>query len=167
MAEMTVVRQFSIFLLLSAVFFAACASKHPSDQALLSQFQSHRSEFNHLLQMFVADKELGRVAYNFTRPANPAEIGISEQRLQEYKQLFDKLGLTAGIEGYDEKEVIWFIASTQGLGVSGSAKGFTYLEKPPSLLVDSLDGYRSKDGKSFTAFRHLEGKWYLYLDYED
>ena len=148
-------------------FIASCSSKHPSDKVLLSEFQSHKAEFDKLLQMFLTDKGLGRVAYSFTRPENLNEIGISEQRLREYRDLFDELSLSAGIEGYDEKEAIWFHASTYGLSVSGSSKGFAYLTKPPQLVVDSLDGYRSKDGRSFTAFRHIEGNWYLYYDYED
>jgi hypothetical protein len=142
-------------------------SRHPSDSALLKNFQSHRAEFNHLLVMFLADKGLGRVAYDFTRPEDPASVGVSPERLAEYRKLFDQLGLSAGIEGYGDKEEVQFYASTQGLSVSGSAKGFAYLTRPPSLLVDRLDNYRSKDGKSFTAFRHIEGNWYLYLDYED
>jgi hypothetical protein len=150
-----------------ASMIAGCSSKHPSDQVLLSQFQSHQAEFNKLLQMFLIDKRLGRVAYNFTRPENPGEIGITQERLKEYRDLFDELDLSAGIEGYDEKDLVWFHASTQGLSVTGSSKGFAYLLKPPKLIVDSLDGYRSKDGRSFTAFRHIEGNWYLYYDYED
>ena len=146
---------------------SGCSSKHPTDQSLIDNFQSHKSEFNQLLQMFRADRSLGRVAYDFTRPANPQDIGISQQRLAEYRALFDQLDLSAGIEGYDEKGLVWFHVSTQGLSVTGSGKGFAYLKESPPLVVDSLDTYWSKDGRSFTAFRHLEGNWYLYFDYED
>jgi hypothetical protein len=144
-----------------------CSSKHPSDQSLLTNFQNHRTEFDQLLQTFLADKGLGRVAYDFTRPENPQTIGISPDRLQQYRKLFGRLGLSEGIEGYDEKDLVWFHASAQGLSVTGSGKGYAYLTKPPPLVVDSLDNYWSKDGKSFTAFRHIEGNWYLYLEYED
>ena len=133
----------------------------------MKNFQSHESQFNQLLQMFLSDRGLGRVAYDFTRPANPAEIGISRERVEDYRRRFDELGLSAGIEGYDEKDAVWFHASTQGLSVSGSSKGFAYLLKPPKLQVESLDGYQSKDGRSFTAFRHIAGNWYLYYDFED
>ena len=153
--------------LVAIVFVSGCSTKHPSDEALVNNFQSHRSEFDQLLQMFLADKKLGRVAYDFTRPANPAEIGISGQRLKEYRKLFDRLDLSAGIEGYDEKDLVWFHASTQGLSVTGSGKGYAWLTKPPQLVVENLDTYWSKDGRSFTAFRHIEGNWYLYFDYED
>jgi hypothetical protein len=156
--------------IISLILFAlltGCSSKHPSDQSLLDNFQTHKAEFNQLLQMFLADKGLGRVAYDFTRPEHPENIGISSDRLQQYRKLFSRLGLSEGIEGYDEKELVWFHASAQGLSVTGSGKGYAYLTKPPPLIVESLDNYWSKDGKSFTAFRHIEGNWYLYFDYED
>jgi hypothetical protein len=80
------------------------------------------------------------------------------------------LGLSAGIEGYCEKDAILFYASTKGLSVTGSTKGYAYLKKVPEnseKLVNSLDDYWSPDGKSFTAYRRIEGNWYLYFDYED
>ena len=117
--------------------------------------------------MFLADKGLGRVAYDFTRPENPQTVGITRERLKVYRGLFDELDLSAGIEGYEEKDVVWFHASTYGLSVTGSGKGYAYLKERPKLVVDNLDTYWSQDGRSFTTFRHLEGNWYLYLDYED
>ena len=159
---------FKVVLFSMAIaLISGCSSRHPTDQSLIDNFQSHKSEFSQLLQMFLADKGLGRVAYDFTRPANPQDIGISQQRLAEYRALFDRLDLSAGIEGYDEKDLVWFHASTQGLSVTGSSKGFAYLKEPPKLVVEKLDNYWSKDGRSFTAFRHIEGNWYLYFDYED
>ena len=154
--------------LILLILCSACSSaKHPSDQALIENFQSHKSEFNQLLQMFLADKGLGRVAYDFTRPENPQTVGITRERLKVYRGLFDELDLSAGIEGYEEKDVVWFHASTYGLSVTGSGKGYAYLKERPKLVVDNLDTYWSQDGRSFTTFRHLEGNWYLYLDYED
>lgn len=117
--------------------------------------------------MFLEDKGLGRVAYDFTRPERPEEVGVTRERLADYRKLFGNLGLTAGVEGYDEKDMVWFHVSTYGLSVTGSSKGYAYLRERPKLVVDNLDTYWSRDGKSFTAFRHIEGDWYLYFDYED
>ena len=93
----------AILLLAILALFGGCSSKHQPDQTLIDNFQSHKSEFDQLLHMFLADKALGRVAYDFTRPENPQSIGISQERLKEYRGLFDKLDLSAGIEGYEEK----------------------------------------------------------------
>lgn len=158
----------TIFLtIILGVFLTGCSSKHPSDNELISNWRSHKNDFEQLLQMFLADKKLGRVAYEFTRPENPNEIGVNADRLSDYRSYFDKLDLVAGIEGYEAKDIIWFHASTQGLAVSGSSKGFAYTKTKPELIVDDLDKYWSKDGRSFVAFKPIEENWYLYFDYED
>lgn len=161
-------RSLVAFIVLPAyLLISGCTAQHPADEVLIKNFNAHKVEFNQLLQMYLSDKGLGRVAHDFTRPANPAEIGITPERIAEYRQRFHKLSLRAGIEGYDEKDTVWFYASTQGLAVSGSKKGYAYVTKKPELIVEKLDGYRSADGKSFSAFRHIEGNWYLFLDFED
>ncbi len=170
-------------ILIGCILFCcvlACEDKeHSKDEQLIQNFQNHKAEFNQLVQMFQEDKSLGRVSYDFTRTSNffekckepngwnGKEIEVSNERLYQYRKLFKNLGLSAGIEGYCEKEIIEFIASTRGLSVTGSSKGYAYLQKPPKILVDSLDNYWSEDKKSFTAYKHIEGNWYLYFDYED
>lgn len=74
----------SLFLTI-LILLNGCSSKHPSDETLINNFRSHRSEFNQVLQMSLADQGLERVAYDFTRPEEPQTIGISEQRLKEYR----------------------------------------------------------------------------------
>ena len=141
------------------------AGAHPSSQELINNFHNHRPEFERLLQMAQEDPELYRVAYDFTRPENPETIGVTQERLDEYRRLFDALNLEAGIEkGRDD---VWLIASARGLSISGSAKGYIYSQTPPGLIVEDLDSYDSPDGRSFTAFQKIEENWYLYYDYED
>ena len=143
-------------------------SNHPKDERLIEDLRNNRAEFERLLAMFRADEKLYRVARDFTRPENAQAADVDGERLAEYRMLLGKLRLHGGIEGYAPKDVIWFHASTKGLGVSGSSKGYAYLERPPELLVRDLDHYeRTKGGRSFSAYRHIEGNWYLYLDFED
>jgi hypothetical protein len=160
-------RQSAVLLFLLTATLAGCSRNHPSDQAMTSEFQSHKAQFQQLLEMFQTDKDLGRVAYDFTRPAEPEKLGITQERLKQYRALFTELKLSAGIEGYPPKDSVMFIRSTQGLSVSGSSKGFAFLLKQPELLVNDLDEYKAKQQRSFTAFRHIEGNWYLYYDFED
>jgi hypothetical protein len=42
-----------------------------------------------------------------------------------------------------------------------------YTQVPPNLVVEDLDNYFSADGRAFTAYQPIEGKGYLYYDYED
>lgn len=150
--------------------------EHPRDEELIENFQSHKAEFNQLLQMFQEDKSIGRVAFNFTRTSSFFEkcksanswdgktVEPSDERLAEYRRLFKVLDLSKGIEGYCEKNIIWFYSSSRGLSVSGSSKGFAYVLEKPEITVDSLNDYRFKNDESSPAFRHIEGNWYLFLD---
>lgn len=165
---------FAIIFVISVFSLFGCGEKeHPTDAVLIENFNVHRGEFEELLQMFKADRSLGRVGDGFTRTAsfvekctgpnawNGKEIEVTKERLAAYEQLFIKLGLRGGIEGYCEKDQVVFIASSKGLAMSGSSKGYAHFVNPPKLIVDSLDTYRSPD--EVTTFRHIDGNWYLYL----
>ena len=167
-SEINISRKIVFCILLAGVaVLSNCSGKHPTDEALIENFKAHRKEFDKLLQMFQEDKALGRVAPDFTRPKNAQTIGVTGQRLDAYRDLFDNLEIKSGIEGYDDKTTVWFHSSSSGLSVSGSSKGYAFLRNPPASTTDNLDNYRSPDGKSFIAFRHIEDNWYLYSDYED
>jgi len=147
---------------------AGCGSgSHPSDKKLIENFQTHKAAFDQLLRMFLADKGLGRVGEDFTRPENASSVGVNAEGLKAYRRLFERLGLKGGVEGYDEKDIVLFYASAEGLSVSGSSKGYAYCKQRPPLVVEDLDSYKSPGDKSFTAFRHLEGNWYLFFERED
>lgn len=131
--------------------------------------------------MFQADRGLGRVGEDFTRPGDPGLVGVSAQRIREYRQLCARIGAEACIEGYDatydrlygtvepgraeEKDPIWIHVSGLGLSISGSTKGFLYSKAPPFEVVSDLDHIAAS--RSGTWIRHIEGPWYLYYDYED
>ena len=165
------------FSIIFVLFLLSCEkTHHPKDSELIANFQVHQEEFAELLQMFEEDKSLGRVSFDFTRLANFFEkcesqnswngknIDISEGRLLEYKKLFSELKLEAGIEGYCEKDEIYFHASTIGLAVSGSSKGYVFMLKKPMSenVVESLDDYKPNGKESTLGYKHIEGNWYLY-----
>ena len=143
----------------------ACANDHPSDKALVENFQAHKADFNELLQMFLTDDGLVRVDLDRTDPKETEALGITEARLVNYRTLFRKLGLTRGISGYGGKKRILFLSSTKGLGISGSGKGYAYSITPLEPIAENLESYESKDGKSFTVYKHIEGNWYLFFDF--
>ncbi len=147
------------------------AGDHPPSARLLQQWHDHHTELEQLVKMFQADKGLNRVAPDFTRPDDPATVGVAPTRIAEYRQLLQKAGVHSGVEGYGDKDSVTFIVSALGLSVSGSGKGFAYLEGTPEGLVSDLDAHIahaiSTRARSFTAYQHIEGDWYLYYDYED
>jgi hypothetical protein len=160
-------------LLLSASTLSGCGD-HPSSAALIQQWRDHHEEFDEALQMFLGDKKLGRVAPDFTRPDDPSTIGVPADRIGRYRSLLSAAHVSAGIEGYDPKDEVWYRVSTRGLAISGSSKGIAWRStppEPPHLLVDDLDAFLAKTfpghPKSFTAYQRIEDNWYLYYDYED
>ena len=111
--------------------------------------------------MFLADDGLTRVDHNFTRPENLESARVSQQRLDQYRQLFGDLGLTHGI-GADwqaGKEKVWFFASAPGPRKS-SEKHYLYLNNVPTATIDNLDDPKSKQ----KPYRHIQGNWYLFLE---
>lgn len=146
---------------------------HPSDATLIGRFHQNRAAFDELRMMFLAEPTLGRIAPDFTRPANffsgrsQAESPVlTPKRRARYRELFQQLGLEAGVEGYDDKEHVFFHASTRGLGISGSSKGYAFCRSTPQIVVVDLDSYRPRGVRSFTAFRSIGENWYLYFEFE-
>jgi hypothetical protein len=167
-----------------ALAFSGCDQArvgHPSDAQLLERFRSHREELEALVRMFEEDAGLGRVGASFTRPEDPGRVGVSEQRIREYRRLCAAVGAPDCIEGYDatfdrlygavepdrteSKDPIWIHVSGVGLSISGSSKGFAYSPSPPFPVVADLD--LVSPTRSGTWLRRIEGNWYLYYEYED
>ena len=159
--------RYFILLLLLLVLGGCGKSDHPKDDALISNFKRNELDFDRMVTMLREDKELERVDDTWTKPDDPASIGVTKERIDSYRALFSKLGIPRGFYAFHDPERFTLLASVHGLSISGSAKGYAYLVQKPDLVVGSLDEYWSPDGKSFTAYRHIKGNWYLYFDYED
>ena len=142
------------------------SAPHPSDKALGETFFAHEADFNKLVEMCNVDSHVLRIAPDFTWldnnaawPRPESELGFSRQRWDEYRSLFLKLGLTAGVLNYQPDSVM-FLASTRGLVTGGSSKGYAYSLKEPEVIVDSLDN--ATFSKSRIAYKRLKGNWYLF-----
>ncbi len=155
----------------SMAMLSRAAWDHPTDAAMLREFRNHRREYEELLAMYRADRRLGRIAPDFTRPANffsgdslPPGVRPDESQLREVRRRCRRLHLEAGLEGYDEKAYVAFIRSARGLAISGSAKGFAWMAERPKLIVEDTDRYRPSEPHSFVAYRPIEGNWYVFYD---
>ena len=142
------------------------STPHPTDQYLEQTFRAYETDFNKLVDLCNADAHVVRIAPDFTWldnnaawPRPEAELGFSKQRWDEYRSLFAKLGLTAGVLNYQPDSVM-LLASTHGLVTGGSSKGYAYSLKPPEGIVDSLDN--ATFSKSRIAYKRLKGNWYLF-----
>jgi hypothetical protein len=148
--------------------------KAPSDQSLASELRLSHADYDSLLRMFVADSGFGRVAYDFTRPANffsgtrqADTTPMTASKLAAYRSLFDRLSLTGGIEGYDQKHVIYFWRYTSGFGagLGGSGKGLAYSD---SLPIDRPSRFGcTKSGGDCTEFRPIGNRWFILDDHNN
>lgn len=163
-----------LLLALLACTILGCGEKHhASDDRLLTLFKQQRAGFEELRQMIAVDKGLVRVAEDFTDPSDPATIGISAERVKEYRKLLAKVDCPRGLLAAPARPGIYFLNSTRGLSIGGgSAKGFCYIEDPQKLngkpvFVSDTGGYRAEHSNDhFSAFRRIEGNWYLWLEYD-
>ncbi|PYL67861.1 MAG: hypothetical protein DMF28_08100 [Verrucomicrobia bacterium] len=145
----------------------------PTDAELRERFTQLRRDFEKLVTMAQEDNEVIRIAPDFTWttsnmgwPRPQSELGFTLERWNEYRRLFQILGLEAGIlRPCDHPNAIYLIVQTKGLSVAGSSKGYAYSEIPLEPHCESLDQDRGST-ETGICFKPLGGKWYLYLDWD-
>jgi len=150
----------------------------PSDEAMARQFKKHRGDLETLVSMTREDSNVSRVADTFiwrkdsaAWPRPESEWGITEERWNEYRGLFRKVGLVAGLNK-DSQGNIYFISHTEGSVVSGASKGFVYCEKtgvPESAYLPcsgSQDSGKYENAKNKgSEYHRLTEHWYIYSDW--
>lgn len=158
-----IMRAISLITCLLSLGISGCTpdERHDRDADLIHIFHDQRATFDELLAMIHEDQELERVDYNWTLPDPPP---ISRERLELYRTLLTSIGCVRGFENFKTKSEIIFIASSCGMVTGGSSKGYYFSQNQPSPIVDDLDAYRPEDSRTYAAFRHLEGNWYLILN---
>jgi len=138
--------------------------QHPTDDQLLAQFRKHRGELEQIVAMTRQDRRLQRLAPDFIRPENPDNAGVSRERIAAYRHLFAQAGVAHGILNGDSE--VWFLVSTRGLSIAGSAKGFISSAQPDSdarTITTDLDR-EPVPPRGELVMRHIEGNWWLMLD---
>lgn len=151
-------------VVMSSVFPDVSGQPHQSDEELIANFNSHKAEFEKLLAMVLEDKMLSRVDENYTEPSDAQAVGISQERIAEYRRLFRELGIARGFSAPDSRDYVEFISSSQGWVDSGSSKGYLYgTGQTQMALIDSLDKFSSQPRPRGSGRRRIEGKWSLYF----
>lgn len=154
-----------------AAFLTGCNlnGSHQSDKEMIQNFHDKQKQFEKLVSMVQTDVRLRRVDDNWTDPSDPATIGISQSRIAQYRKIFAECGIPRGFEGFHKNEEIKFIVTSFGLATGGSSKGYAFRNSPPAQkeLVESIDSYMPKDGRSYWIYRPILPNWYLYYEYDD
>jgi hypothetical protein len=153
-------------LALLAMFDPFDDPPHPTDAAMLALFQKQRPALEALAGMIKQDPQLQRLASDFTRPEDVASIGVSAERVADYRSRLQAAGIARGFSHYGD--AIEFIVSTRGLAISGSAKSFVYATEADSdaRVVDGDldDAAAALTDKEVLLQRKIDGGWWLQLD---
>lgn len=145
----------------------------PSDGGLQKEFFQHEAEFDKIAQMSNQDWHVVRITSGFTWLDTDAgwprkDIGFSQQRWDEYKRLFRKLGLGGGLSRRRDYPNSVFL-NVVGSGVlGGTDKGYAYSPQPLSPILQSLDdplpAHLFDSHGHAIAFRLLTRNWYIYRE---
>lgn len=149
-----------LFSTLSALILGACALH--SEDALRQQFAQHKNIIIQILEMQLQDSKVVRIAPTFTRLDNDwnwprKDLGFSSERWDKYRALFERAGITDGIQ--NDGGYIWYYVSSYGLGMSGASRGFVYTKQPPNPVVHKISECPPGKGICYIA---LEESWYLF-----
>jgi hypothetical protein len=140
-----------------------------------ARFLAHRADFERLVVMANEDTHLIRIAPDFTwlddDSAWPRKnVGFSEQRWNDYRQIFRRVGATEGILNYNHPTLILFPIVSTGLVPTGTNKGLAYSEVPLNPILKSLDQEppdNLRDGRDRThvrAYKPIDKNWYIYYE---
>lgn len=157
----------------SAIVFCATSKQLQSDKVLRARFLADRADFERLVVMANEDTHLTRIAPDFTWldddvawPRN--NVGISEQRWNDYRQFFQRVGASEGIIKYTDPPLILFPISSMGLVPSGVEKGLAYSQAPLDPVLKSLDErppdkyWKGPDRSHVLAYKQIDNHWYIY-----
>lgn len=176
----------------SSILFES-GPNHPLDEDLIRNFDKHKDQFQQLAGKIEEDKGIRRIDDDWTDPDDLKTIGISNEDLKEYRNVFNRLRIPRGFCNYDEHG-IKFIVSTYGMAFTNSSlKGYFYSEIPPDKskylgplvdstnqfhldyppsdsslpepLVGSNDQYWASDGRWFRCCREISDNWYVFFEY--
>jgi hypothetical protein len=139
------------------------AVQPPSDAAMLRHFDRHEGAFDTLIKMASADKGLDRVDQDWTMPADTTSVGVSSERLADYRRVLRDAGTPRGFQVSQGHDGFDFLFWSRGSAISADRdKGFAYRTTPPPSTVQSLDDIRGDSGNALIALRHIRGDWYLF-----
>jgi hypothetical protein len=154
---------------IAVVWIGRETMKPPSDAVMLRHFQRHEPAFAALAEMASADKGLDRVDDSWTIPSDTRSVGVSPERLAQYRRMLGEAGTPRGFQvrrRQDGDNGINFLFWLQGSAVSDDIdKGFAYRIVPPATVVPTLDSIQPISREGFIAYRHIRGNWYLFYEF--
>jgi hypothetical protein len=158
---------------LSVIVLSAISKQLPSDESLRTRFVAHRVDFERLVVMTNEDSHLTRIAPDFTWLDHDAawprkNVGISESRWEDYRQIFQTVGASEGLIKYSNPTEILIPITSIGLVPSGVEKGLAYSQTSLSPVLKSLNErppeefWNGTDRSHVLVYEPIGDHWYIY-----
>ncbi len=144
----------------------------PSDAELKWRFERQQTDLNRLAEMMDQDRNMSRIAQDFTWrqdslawPRAESEWGISKQRWDEYRSIFFWTGLGDGTaRSKDSSDTIVFVwewgivpaeISVSYLHCGTPLRGYVHTESP---CIENRESGRSEGYR----YKRIAPEWYIY-----
>jgi hypothetical protein len=129
-----------------------------SDAKLKDNFNKNHGEFDKLIAMAKQDQEIRIIFADGHVELKGQNYFPSQQRLSEYRALFQKLGIRESLIRDGKFPVAIFLrVECTGSAIDYDCKGYAYSEEPLSPIKSNLN-----DVPMGIAFEPLAGNWYLF-----
>jgi hypothetical protein len=136
----------------------------PTDDSIITWFNSNRKTLEELVSMIEADDEsVGYVGHGIVQ-ARPG-ASILEARKQEYLRKLSQTGADSFAYTRNEGAIVGLWTDALSISVPSRSKDIEYIPditkwRYRERLRPTLDGLES-NGKEGFWLRHLEGNWYI------
>jgi hypothetical protein len=163
----------AVVVLLPFLLLKACqwSDAHPTDKALIEEFQRNRAAFIDLRDMIAQEPRVTRVAEDFIwidGMHNVSEADrptyLPDERLARYKSLFEELTLESGVIRYEDGS-IGFLRSSSGMVTGGSSKEFIWSQRLSGPGRAPSDSRRLKDAcvprSGCSSVQQIAPEWFI------
>ena len=185
--EKQILRWTVVGLLIAVVFSSVALVTYsgpslPADAHLKEMLRQHEESFRQLVELSNTDSDVARISPDFILleenpewPRPQEEWGISPERWDKYRELFETTGVKHGFgrtnDGIISRKpagiiILFFVCYTRSLQGFTYTKGLAYLSEPPPEedLLDLVESLDNPSALEIFSLRKLDDNWYLFLE---
>ena len=161
-----------IAVVLSAlVLWFHFATRPPNEAATIANFYAHRAGYDELREMLLADNDLVRVAdwgvqtSDSAVPQVPPQGNFPAGRYRKYLSLLTEIGAMGAFRTHEAHPEIGVQVWVSGFAGDTRHVNVCWREDKPTNQVASLDEFYRTPKPRQSAYRHIEGNWYIWADW--
>ena len=149
------------FVFMCSVLIASC--QLPSDSTMMKRFRAHQPELEAVAESVNKDVESGNLPKSFLLSYRSDRDGwnLTPKQLMKYRPLLARCCPDCNLFRDEGSGAVMFLASSLGVMLKGSYKGFAYSRVSPKSVFPALDGGLPPEDCKF-HFRPITDHWYLY-----